>query len=214
MAHTEAGIYIQEGGKDLLIASNCLLDNTCDAIYGLDGTEGRIQGNAFWRNATGVDMAPAANVTVTGNLFTMNDIGVFSDSNGQTARAGSFGPGNVFSRSAEVDFLEGGADHVTTPPAPSDTISCAHCSAAIAPGKNICGGCSKFGPIYAPCYCGKACQRAHWPAHRAECGRAEERARMREAAFQAAADALLASKPCEGGLRARDARLAGGAGPA
>ena len=196
-AHAQSGIQIEEGSKDLLIASNCCHNNDDAGISWTDEVFGRVQGNSLWSNGVGMYLAPAAKVAVTGNLFMMNDVGAFFETAGQAARAGSFGPGNVFSRSAEADFLERGADQEEreVTPAPSNAASCAHCSAAIAPGKNSCGGCSKFGSIYAPCYCGAACQRAHWPAHRAECGRAEARARMREAAFEAAADALLAYKP-------------------
>ena len=196
-AHAEAGVQIIGGSKDLSIASNCINDGERVGILVEDGSEGRVQGNALWRNEGGVDLPTATNVSVTGNLFSMNGVGICFDSPGQAPRAGVFGPGNVFSRSLGADCVERAADGIgrVISPAPSDTASCAHCSAAIAAGKSRCGGCSKFGPAFAPCYCGEACQKAHWPAHRAECGRAEERARMREAAFEAAADALLAFKP-------------------
>ena len=46
----------------------------------------------------------------------------------------------------------------------------------------VCSACARFGRDFAPRYCGARCQRAHWPAHRAECARAEERARLRAVA--------------------------------
>ena len=55
-------------------------------------------------------------------------------------------------------------------------------------GKDMkrCVGCYKHGHAVAPRYCGQACQKAHWPLHRTDCKRAEDRALAREAAAAAA----------------------------
>ena len=111
-----------------------------------------------------------------------------------TAGFVAMGPGNTFISHCPggdmLDFKNDVASPCKLAPT-SETGFCAHCRKAMPFGKSTCGGCSKFGAAFAPSYCGAACQRAHWPAHRAECRRAEARLRAMDAAFVAAANAML-----------------------
>ena len=204
--HADSAIHLCSG-SDTYIASNRIHGGRM-GITTCEGAKGRVQGNSFWNNSVGVDLAAGVHLSMTGNRFSGNACGIGSD---LAPSPGTFGPGNVFAFNAAADYFErssSGEEGGEAMPVPSDVVSCAHCSAVVALGKPRCGGCARFGATYAPCYCGAACQKAHWPAHRAECKRAEERGRAREAAFEAAADALLVFESCGYGCDAYDSSRA------
>ena len=207
--HDHSGTHVCSDAR-AFIASNRIHD-CLGGITICKGAQARLQGNALWGNVIGIDLPSTSGVNGTGNLFSCNGYGVQIDARSPTPSAATFGPGNVFTSSLKADFVvrakdgEGGA----VAPPPPESVACAYCSAEVTASRLRCSGCAKFGAIYAPCYCGAACQKAHWPAHRAECRRAEGRQRAREAAFGAAADALLVFESCGGDdADPCDARLA------
>ena len=181
----------------LLLASNSVHDcNFGFRIYGSPGT--RLLGNSLYDDATGVALGEMAGSSIVGNAFARSGCGVRLDPRSHPSGTLSLGPGNTFSGCAEVVIfdLPTGGDGSPCRLAPSSGVGfCARCSKEVPFGKFTCGGCVKFGRDFSPSYCGADCQRAHWPAHRAECRRAKERQRAREAAHAAAADALLTPPP-------------------
>ena len=56
-----------------------------------------------------------------------------------------------------------------------DRALCSGCGAAGA-ALMRCNDCMLHGKVFSPRYCGPACQKAHWKAHKPDCQRAEERA--------------------------------------
>ena len=189
MSH-DTGIDLGGGGGPFIHANR--IHGNSVGISCLVGSSGQLLGNALYDNWIGVEKGPDFSGILAGNFFSRNACGVRLASPSQANTVSCFGPGNVFASNVEGDVVAFENEvRVECEIEPADTCHCAHCSRAIAAGKNSCGGCAKFGVAYSPCYCGAACQKAHWPAHRAECRRAEERQRAREAAFAAAADALL-----------------------
>ena len=189
MSH-DTGVDLGGGGGPFIRANR--IHGSAVGISGYVGSGGRLLGNAIYDNWIGAQVGPGFLGTFAGNFFSRNTCGVRLASPSQANTVSCFGPDNVFASNEAwgVVASEKGA-LVECAIVPSDTCRCANCPRVIVAGKNSCGGCAKFGVAYSPCYCGAACQKAHWPAHRAECRRAEERQRAREAAFAAAADALL-----------------------
>ena len=194
----DTGVNIS-GTSFPLIASNQI--HACRiGVHVEDGAKLRLLGNALWGVMAGVALGSTSGSTLTGNTFARSGSGICLDPSSHASGSVSFGPGNTFSGCEEGDMLDAvdeDEEFVTSRLAPSSDVGfCARCSKEVPFGKFTCGGCVKFGgPAFAPSYCGAACQRAHWPAHRAECRRAELLAREREAAAAAAADALLVPMP-------------------
>ena len=190
-AHAEDGIHVCTGSNPFISANR--IHGAATGLATCSGAEGRVQGNSLGSCRTGIDLAPAVDFVITGNDFSGNDRGVRFDVRSGPPSARTFGRGNAFSPGMGASYVERASDDEPGVAAhvPSGTDTCAQCWAIITAAKLRCSGCARFGVIYAPCYCGAACQKAHWPAHRAECRRAGERERAREAAFAAAADALL-----------------------
>ena len=120
-----------------------------------------------------------ARPALTGNLICGNDgfggFGVLFSAPG--ADDALVGAGNLFSRNGVGNIVIEAGDGKTTQRAAGyyDRTLCSACGAAGVALKR-CSGCERFGEVFSPRYCGLACQRAHWKAHKPDCQRAEERA--------------------------------------
>jgi len=193
----KTGIAVISENSSPLIASNAIF-GCYDGIVVDNGAKLRLVGNALWDNERGMWLCPTLGCTLTGNQLARSGCGIKFAPGFHASSTLSLGPGNAFSGCREggmVDVVDGKKIPCRLSLS-SEFGFCAHCAKEVAFGKLTCGGCTKFGGAqFAPSYCGAACQRAHWPAHRAECRRAEARARAREAAFAAAADAALEILP-------------------
>ena len=137
----------------------------------------RITGNAIWANGdAGVVLLKGDSPVLTGNFFLANArFGVLLCDPG--ADDALLGTTNIFSQNVGCDIAvqAGDGSPVQRETGSCDRALCSGCGAAGAALKR-CNGCLRFGAPFSPRYCGPACQKAHWKAHKPDCQRAEERA--------------------------------------
>ena len=149
------------------------------------GEKCRVEGNAVFNNPTdgmAVFGGSPESLELQGNVFCGN-AGAGAWFNGQGADAALIGAGNAFSHNSSGDVVV-----VNSPPPDCDRALCSSCGAVGGSALKRCNGCARFGIPFSPRYCGPACQRGHWPAHKPDCQRAEARADE----WLHALDALLA----------------------
>ena len=170
-------VHIRPNADPIISGNAIYLGGESGVMVSRPGALGRITGNAIWAcGEAGVEVTAGGRPSLMGNFLCDNaGAGVLFAAPG--ADEALVGAGNVFAGNAEGDVVIFPVDGSPTQREAGyyDRALCSGCGAAGA-ALMRCNDCMLHGKVFSPRYCGPACQRAHWKAHKPDCQRAEERA--------------------------------------
>ena len=174
------GVLVEADG-DPLVSGNAVHD----CKWGISSTQGSLEGNAVWHNDSAGMSVGGRPRSLKGNLVCGNATAgiVFLCPGADDVLVGA---GNVLAQNT----VSLAPNQPPRGPGFYDRALCSHCRAEGA--SKLCSRCKPHGAPFRTRYCGAACQKADWVAHKPYC----ERALARADEWVHALDALLDLPDC------------------